>query len=140
MWCCVCTYEIEDFHCRHALTNKENFNHLHAKLSNVIERVFGVLKHISLYWKGWHNFRWLHKKKHHNCMFAFHNFIKKESLNDEFFLNTINQLCFNTIISTLMMMKRDWSTSQLTENISYLQDEIVDLSMKYIELIYFFFY
>ncbi|XP_052625019.1 uncharacterized protein LOC128132471 [Lactuca sativa] len=37
-------YWLGDFRQRHALTNKEKFNHGHAKLRNVIERAFGVLK------------------------------------------------------------------------------------------------
>ena len=37
-------YRLGDFRRRRALTNKEKFNHSHAKLRNVIERAFGVLK------------------------------------------------------------------------------------------------
>ncbi|XP_023757655.1 uncharacterized protein LOC111906154 [Lactuca sativa] len=37
-------YWLGDFHRRRALTNKEKFNHAHAKLRNVIERDFGVLE------------------------------------------------------------------------------------------------
>nr|KAJ0214535.1 hypothetical protein LSAT_V11C400164970 [Lactuca sativa] len=37
-------YWLGDFHRRRALTNKEKFNHSHAKLRNVIECAFGVLK------------------------------------------------------------------------------------------------
>ncbi|CAI9263101.1 unnamed protein product [Lactuca saligna] len=37
-------YWLGDFHRRRALTNKENFNHSHAKLRNFIERAFGVFK------------------------------------------------------------------------------------------------
>nr|KAJ0186063.1 hypothetical protein LSAT_V11C900484660 [Lactuca sativa] len=37
-------YWLGDFHRRRALTNKEKFNHSHAKLRNVVERAFGLLK------------------------------------------------------------------------------------------------
>ena len=37
-------YWLGDFRRRRALTNKEKFDHAHAKLRNVIERAFGVLK------------------------------------------------------------------------------------------------
>ncbi|KAL4581757.1 hypothetical protein LXL04_006285 [Taraxacum kok-saghyz] len=37
-------YWLGDFRQRRALTNKEKFNHAHAKLRNVIECAFGVLK------------------------------------------------------------------------------------------------
>ncbi|KAL4590011.1 hypothetical protein LXL04_002929 [Taraxacum kok-saghyz] len=37
-------YWLGDFRRRRALNNKEKFNHAHAKLRNVIERAYGVLK------------------------------------------------------------------------------------------------
>ncbi|GJY16792.1 hypothetical protein Tco_0387214 [Tanacetum coccineum] len=56
-------YWLGDFHRKRAMTSKEKFNHAHAKLRNVIERAFGVLK----------------------ARFPIHNFIRNEGLSDDFF-------------------------------------------------------
>ncbi|GKB49140.1 putative nuclease HARBI1, partial [Tanacetum coccineum] len=40
----IVRYCLGDFHWKHAMTSKEKFNHDHAKLRNVIEHAFGVLK------------------------------------------------------------------------------------------------
>ena len=68
-----------------AIDRKEKFNHVHAKLRNVIERSFGVLKA---------RFAILRKMAPYSfrtqvhivvaCM-AIHNFLRRVSLNDELF-------------------------------------------------------
>ncbi|GAV75064.1 LOW QUALITY PROTEIN: DDE_4 domain-containing protein, partial [Cephalotus follicularis] len=77
-------YWLGDFRRRRAMT-KEKFNHAHAKLRNVIERAYGVLKA---------RFPILDKMAPHPfnvqrnvviACFAINNFIRKEKINDELF-------------------------------------------------------
>ncbi|KAE8655405.1 Detected protein of unknown function [Hibiscus syriacus] len=78
-------YWIGDFRHRRALTNKEKFNHAHAKLRNVIERAFGVLKAQFPILKRMAPFPLLTQRNITISCFAIHNFIRKEGLSDEFF-------------------------------------------------------
>ncbi|XP_076884009.1 uncharacterized protein LOC143533002 [Bidens hawaiensis] len=78
-------YWLGDFCRRRALTNKEKFNHAHAKLRNVIERAFGVLEARFPILKRMTPFS---LETHRNltvACFALHNFIRKEGLSDELF-------------------------------------------------------
>ncbi|KAI3709115.1 hypothetical protein L2E82_38874 [Cichorium intybus] len=78
-------YWIGDFHRRRALNNKEKFNHSHAKLRNVIERAFGVLKSRFPILKRMPPFPFITQRNMTIACFALHNFIRKEGFSDEFF-------------------------------------------------------
>ncbi|XP_022015116.1 uncharacterized protein LOC110914640 [Helianthus annuus] len=74
-----------DFRRRRALTNKEKFNHAHAKLRNVIERAFGVFKARFPILKRMAPFPLVTQRNITIACFALHNFIRKEGLSDELF-------------------------------------------------------
>lgn len=78
-------YWLGDFHRRRALNNKEKFNHSHAKLRNVIERAFGVLKARFPVLKRMTRFPLITQRNITIACFALHNFIRKEGLSDELF-------------------------------------------------------
>nr|KAJ0221145.1 hypothetical protein LSAT_V11C200080520 [Lactuca sativa] len=78
-------YWLGDFHRRRALTNKEKFNHSHAKLRNVIERAFGVLKARFPILKRMTPFPLVIQRNIVIACFALHNYIRKEGLSDEYF-------------------------------------------------------
>ncbi|GAV79401.1 LOW QUALITY PROTEIN: DDE_4 domain-containing protein, partial [Cephalotus follicularis] len=78
-------YWLGDFRRGCAMTKEEKFNHAHAKLKNVIERAYSVLKA---------RFSILDKMAHYPfnvqrnvviACFAVNNFIRKEKINDELF-------------------------------------------------------
>ncbi|KAL7614212.1 hypothetical protein Lser_V15G07195 [Lactuca serriola] len=78
-------YWLGDFRRRRALTNKEKFNHAHAKLQNVIERAFGVLKARFPILKRMAPFSLVTQRNITLACFALHNFIRREGLHDELF-------------------------------------------------------
>ncbi|XP_076918186.1 uncharacterized protein LOC143578505 [Bidens hawaiensis] len=78
-------YWLGDFRRRRALTNKEKFNHAHAKLRNVIERAFGVLKARFPKLKRMAPFPLETQRNVTVACFALHNFIRKQGLDDELF-------------------------------------------------------
>ncbi|XP_076906390.1 uncharacterized protein LOC143562493 [Bidens hawaiensis] len=78
-------YWLGDFRRRRALTNKEKFNHAHAKLRNVIERAFGVLKARFPILKRMAPFSLETQRNVTVACFALHNFIRKQGLDDELF-------------------------------------------------------
>ncbi|GJU09201.1 putative harbinger transposase-derived nuclease domain-containing protein [Tanacetum coccineum] len=78
-------YWLGDFRRRRALNNKEKFNHSHAKLRNVIERTYGVLKARFLILKRMTSFSLTTQRNMTITCFALHNFICKEGLDDELF-------------------------------------------------------
>ncbi|XP_023730022.1 uncharacterized protein LOC111877745 [Lactuca sativa] len=78
-------YWLGDFHRRRALTNKEKFNHSHAKLRNFIERAFGVLKARFPILKRMTPFQLVTQRNIGIACFALHNYIRKEELSDECF-------------------------------------------------------
>lgn len=78
-------YWLGDFRRNRAMTSKEKFNHAHAKLRNVIERVFGVLKARFPILKRMPSFPLIKQRDITIVCFAIHNFIRKEGLSDEFF-------------------------------------------------------
>nr|KAJ0194203.1 hypothetical protein LSAT_V11C800411170 [Lactuca sativa] len=78
-------YWLGDFHRRRALTNKENFNHSHAKLGNVVERAFGLLKARFPILKRMTPFPLVTQRNIVIACFALHNYIIKEGLSDEYF-------------------------------------------------------
>nr|KAJ0204905.1 hypothetical protein LSAT_V11C500258830 [Lactuca sativa] len=78
-------YWLRDFHRRYALTNKEKFNHSHAKLRNVIERAFGVLKACFPILKRMDPFPLVTQRNIVIACFVLHNYIRKEGLSDEYF-------------------------------------------------------
>ncbi|KAK9065899.1 hypothetical protein SSX86_015301 [Deinandra increscens subsp. villosa] len=78
-------YWLGDFRRRRAMTNKEKFNHAHAKLRNVIERSFGVLKARFPILKRMTPFPLTTQRNISIACFALHNFIRKEGLSDDFF-------------------------------------------------------
>ncbi|XP_076929330.1 uncharacterized protein LOC143593647 [Bidens hawaiensis] len=71
-------YWLGDFRRRRALTNKEKFNHAHAKLRNVIERAFGVLKARFPILKRMTPFPLETQRNVTVACFALHNFIRKQ--------------------------------------------------------------
>ncbi|XP_071738895.1 uncharacterized protein [Rutidosis leptorrhynchoides] len=78
-------YWLGDFRQRRALNNKEKFNHGHAKLRNVIERSFGVLKARFTILTKIAPFDLVTQRNVTIACFALHNFIRKEGLSDELF-------------------------------------------------------
>ncbi|GJU49594.1 putative nuclease HARBI1 [Tanacetum coccineum] len=78
-------YWLGDFWRRRALNSKEKFNHSHAKLRNVIERVYGVLKARFLILNKMAPFPLTTQRNIMIACFALHNFIRKEGLDDELF-------------------------------------------------------
>ncbi|KAL4587942.1 hypothetical protein LXL04_000819 [Taraxacum kok-saghyz] len=78
-------YWLGDFRRRRALNNKEKFNHAHAKLRNVIERAYGVLKARFPILKRMAPFSLVTQRNITIACFALHNFIRKEGLSDEYF-------------------------------------------------------
>ncbi|GJT04002.1 putative harbinger transposase-derived nuclease domain-containing protein [Tanacetum coccineum] len=78
-------YWLGDFRRKRAMTSKEKFNHAHAKLRNVIERAFGVLKARFPILKSMPKFPLVKQRDITIACFAIHNFIRKEGLSDDFF-------------------------------------------------------
>ncbi|GKA17129.1 putative nuclease HARBI1 [Tanacetum coccineum] len=78
-------YWLGDFRRKRAMTSKEKFNHAHAKLRNVIERAFGVLKARFPILKRMPKFPLVKQRDITIACFAIHNFIRKEGLSDDFF-------------------------------------------------------
>ncbi|XP_076916640.1 uncharacterized protein LOC143576438 [Bidens hawaiensis] len=78
-------YWLGDFRRRHALTNKEKFNHAHAKLCNVIERAFGVLKARFPILKRMAPFPLETQWNVTVSCFVLRNFIRKQGLDDKLF-------------------------------------------------------
>ncbi|XP_021974313.2 uncharacterized protein LOC110869323 [Helianthus annuus] len=78
-------YWLGDFRRRRALTNKEKFNHAHARLRNVIERAFGVLKARFLILKRMAPFPLVTQRNITVACFTLHNFIRKEGLSNGLF-------------------------------------------------------
>ncbi|GAV82317.1 DDE_4 domain-containing protein [Cephalotus follicularis] len=74
-----------DFRRKHAMTIEEKFNRAHAKLRNVIQRAYGVLKarFPILDKMAPYPFN-VHRNVVNSC-FTVNNFIRKEKINDEFF-------------------------------------------------------
>ncbi|GKB33296.1 putative nuclease HARBI1 [Tanacetum coccineum] len=84
-------YWLGDFRRRRPLNGKEKFNHSHAKLRNVIERAYGVLKARFPILKRMAPFSLTTQRNITIACFALHNFIRKEGLDDELF-STYDQL------------------------------------------------
>ncbi|GJU94390.1 putative nuclease HARBI1 [Tanacetum coccineum] len=78
-------YWLGDFRRKRAMTSKEKFNHAHAKLRNVIERAFGVLKARFPILKSMPKFPLVKQRDITIACFAIHNFIRNEGLSDDFF-------------------------------------------------------
>ncbi|GJU02289.1 Myb/SANT-like domain, harbinger transposase-derived nuclease domain protein [Tanacetum coccineum] len=75
-------YWLGDFRRRRPLNSKEKFNHSHAKLRNVIERAYGVLKARFPILKRMAPFSLTTQRNITIACFALHNFIRKEGLDD----------------------------------------------------------
>ncbi|GJY58102.1 Myb/SANT-like domain, harbinger transposase-derived nuclease domain protein [Tanacetum coccineum] len=78
-------YWLGDFWRRRPLNGKEKFKHSHAKLRNVIERAYGVLKARFPILKRMTHFSLTTQRNITIACFALHNFIRKEGLDDELF-------------------------------------------------------
>ncbi|KAI3678458.1 hypothetical protein L6452_37752 [Arctium lappa] len=78
-------YWLGDFRRRRAINKYEKFNHSHAKLRNVIERSYGVLKARFPILKRMAPFSLEVQRDVVIACFAVHNFIRKEGLSDELF-------------------------------------------------------
>ncbi|KAM3202565.1 hypothetical protein P3L10_030189 [Capsicum annuum] len=78
-------YWLGDYHCMRAITKEKKFNHAHAQLRNVIERLYGVLKaSFSILDKMAPYLINIQRDVVIAC-FAVNNFIRKERINDELF-------------------------------------------------------
>ncbi|KAK1420018.1 hypothetical protein QVD17_29525 [Tagetes erecta] len=69
------------------LTKKERFNHAHAKLRNVIERAYGVLKARFPILKQMAPFSFPIQRDIVIACFAVHNFIRKCNIHDQLFMD-----------------------------------------------------
>jgi len=78
-------YWLGDFRRRRAMDKYEKFNHSHAKLRNVIERAYGVLKARFPILKRMAPFPLEVQRDVVIACFVVHNFIRKEGLSDELF-------------------------------------------------------
>ena len=78
-------YWLGDFRRQRAMNKYEKFNHSHAKLRNVIERAYGVLKARFPVLKRMAPFSLEVQRGIVIAFFPVHNFIRKEDLSDELF-------------------------------------------------------
>ncbi|GAV56616.1 DDE_4 domain-containing protein, partial [Cephalotus follicularis] len=78
-------YWLGDFRRRRAMTKEEKFNHAHAKLRNVIERAYGVLKARFPILDKMAPYPFNVQRNVVIACFAVNNFIRKEKINDELF-------------------------------------------------------
>nr|GEW36986.1 putative nuclease HARBI1 [Tanacetum cinerariifolium] len=78
-------YWLGDFRQNRAMNSREKFNHAHAKLRNVMERAFGVLKARFPIMKKMPSYPLITQRDITVACFAIHNFIRSERLSDEFF-------------------------------------------------------
>ncbi|XP_074348641.1 uncharacterized protein LOC141687308 [Apium graveolens] len=78
-------YWLADFHRQRALSKEEKFNHAHAKLRNVIERAYGVLKARFPILKQMAPYSFSTQRDIVIACIAVHNFIRKKKLEDELF-------------------------------------------------------
>ncbi|XP_052621710.1 uncharacterized protein LOC111898482 [Lactuca sativa] len=126
-----------DFRKRRALTNKEKFNHGHAKLWNFIERAFGVLKARFPILKRMAPFLFLTQRKIVMACFALHNFIRREGLSEQYFARydepnvsfRNNNVTFNDDEDEIPI---NGAAADL-EYMTWLRDEIVDQLMHNID-------
>ncbi|XP_074347389.1 uncharacterized protein LOC141686241 [Apium graveolens] len=78
-------YWLADFNRQRALTKEEKFNHAHAKLRNVIERAYGVLKARFPILKRMAPYSLSTQLDIVISCIVVHNFIRKKKLEDELF-------------------------------------------------------
>ncbi|XP_074346836.1 uncharacterized protein LOC141685639 [Apium graveolens] len=78
-------YWLTDFRRQRALSKEEKFNHAHAKLRNVIERAYGVLKARFSILKQMAPYSFSTQRDIVIACIAVHNFIRKKKLEDELF-------------------------------------------------------
>jgi hypothetical protein len=78
-------YWLGDFRHRRAVTKEEKFNHAHARLRNVIERAFGVLKSRFSILKQMTSFDLHVQRDIVIACFAIHNYIRMTKLKDSLF-------------------------------------------------------
>ncbi|GAV87383.1 LOW QUALITY PROTEIN: DDE_4 domain-containing protein, partial [Cephalotus follicularis] len=78
-------YWLGDFRRRRAITKEEKFNHAHAKLRNIIERAYGVLKSRFSIFDKMAPYPFNVQRNVVIACFAVNNFIRKEKINDELF-------------------------------------------------------
>ncbi|XP_071725037.1 uncharacterized protein [Rutidosis leptorrhynchoides] len=78
-------YWLGDYHRRRATTKEEKFNHAHARIRNVIERAFGVLKARFPILDKMAPYEFNVQRDVVIACFAVHNFIRKERINDDLF-------------------------------------------------------
>ncbi|XP_052625957.1 uncharacterized protein LOC128132975 [Lactuca sativa] len=80
-------YWLADFRRNRALTKEEMFNHAHAQLRNIIERVYGVLKMRFPILKRMAPYPFPVQRDIVIACVAVHNFIKKYDIQDDLFTN-----------------------------------------------------
>ncbi|XP_074327629.1 uncharacterized protein LOC141665545 [Apium graveolens] len=78
-------YWASDFNGRRPLTRQEKFNHAHARLRNVIERAYGVLKSRFPILKQMAPYPFSVQRDIVIACFAVHNFIRMEKIDDTLF-------------------------------------------------------
>ncbi|XP_074352676.1 uncharacterized protein LOC141691823 [Apium graveolens] len=78
-------YWLAEFRRQRALSKEEKFNHAHAKLRNVIERAYGVLKARFSILKQMAPYSFSTRRDIVIACIAVHNFIRKKKLEDELF-------------------------------------------------------
>lgn len=78
-------YWLADFNARRALTRQEKFNHAHARLRNIIERAYGVLKSRFPILKQMAPYPFLVQRDIVIACIAVHNFIRMEKIDDNLF-------------------------------------------------------
>lgn len=130
-------YWLGDFRRRRALTNKEKFNHGHAKLRNVIERAFGVLKARFPILKRMAPFSLVTQRNITLACFALHNFIRREGLRDEFFARydepNVSVRNNNAVVDNDEDEIPTHGTAADREYMSQLRDEIAEQLMQNME-------
>ena len=125
-------YWLGDFEQQRARNNKEKFNHAHAKLRNVIERSFGILKARFPILKRMPPFPLATQRNIIVACFALHNFIRKQGLSDEYFAK------YNDPTASFRNNNRDeYDDDQTTQGtaadrafMSGLRDQIADQLMQ----------
>ncbi|KAL7592227.1 hypothetical protein Lser_V15G33234 [Lactuca serriola] len=130
-------YWLGDFRRRRALTNKEKFNHAHAKLRNVIERGFGVLKARFSILKRMTPFSLVTQRNITLACFVLHNFIRREGLRDEYFARydepNVSIRNNNVVVDDDEYQIPTHSTAADHEYMTQLRDEIAEQLMQNIE-------
>ncbi|KAK1406762.1 hypothetical protein QVD17_38370 [Tagetes erecta] len=120
-------YWLADFRRQRALTKEERFNHAHAKLRNVIERAYGVLKARFPILKQMAPFPFSIQRDIVIACFAVHNFIRKYNIHDQLFMDFDENNMFSEIhggeSENEFVQDIEWGSHSI-EYMNTLRDEI----------------